>query len=299
MTSVQAISNIVITAGTHGNEMSGIQAVQQWQQNPQAISQYAPSCEVSLFLVNEPAIAQNKRFIDQDLNRQFTHEALVENRTSLLNEHTIAQAMNQKVGPKGDSSTDLLIDIHNTTSNMGPTLIILVNDEFHQQLARHVKKSMPEAVILVEDQQDYEQNGYLCTLGRKGVMIEIGPQPQGILKAKAYAETVKMTQAILSFVEAYNKGEAINLPAVEAYRLISEVPYPTEIVNGVTHKSAMIHPSLDGQDFTLLRKGSPCFIDFNGLVIPWEGNDTYPHFIGESAYNHLHLAFATANKCEF
>jgi len=299
MTAAQSISNILITAGTHGNEMSGIKAVQQWQQKPSDITHYAPSSKIKLALINQQAMAANKRYIDEDLNRQFTHSALENNSKSLLNEHIIAQSLNEQYGPKGSSSTDLVIDIHNTTSNMGPTLIILVNDEFHQQMARHVKACMPEAIILVEDFQDYEAFGYLCTLGKRGVMIEVGPQPQGILKATAYAQTVKMTQAILSFVEAYNKNEAKPLAPVEAFRLLKEISYPTQSVDGAMQKSAMIHPQLDGQDFSLLEKGAPCFIDFEGNTISWAGEDTYPHFIGEAAYHHLHLAFATSDKCEF
>jgi aspartoacylase len=295
----QPISNVVITAATHGNEMSGIQAIKQWQLNPERIAKFAPSSTVQLHLVNQMAMAANKRFIDQDLNRQFTHKALSENKTSRLNEHLIAQSFNDKFGPKGHSATDLLIDIHNTTSNMGPTLIILVNDEFHQQLARFVKTNMPEAIILIEDFQAYDDFGYLCTVGNKGVMIEVGPQAQGILKAKAYAETVKMTELILSFVEAYNSNTLCAMEPVEAFRLGQEIAFPTITVDGATQKAAMIHPQLDGQDFILLAKGSPCFIDFDGNEIIWEEEDTYPHFIGEAAYNHLHLAFATSSKCLF
>lgn len=299
MSNHQPIINIVITAATHGNEMSGIQAIKQWQLNPERITQFAPSSSVQLHLVNEMAMAANKRFVDEDLNRQFTHKALNSNKASRLNEHLIAQNINEKFGPKGNSSTDLLIDIHNTTSNMGPTLIILVNDEFHQQLARFVKTNMPEAIILIEDFQQYDEFGYLCTVGKKGVMVEVGPQGQGILKAKAYAETVTMTELILSFVEAYNSNSFTPLNAVEAFRLGKEIAYPITTIEGETQKAAMIHPKLDGQDFALLTKGSPCFIDFDGNEILWEEDDTYPHFIGEAAYNHLHLAFATSSKCLF
>ena len=294
-----SIHTVLISAATHGNEMSGIAAVKRWQQNSTPLNHLAPSIEIELSLLNQQAMQLNTRFVEQDLNRQFSHAALSNNKNSTVYEHTLAQSYNQQFGPKGDSRTDFIIDIHNTTSNMGPTLIILVNDEFHQQLARFVKIRMPEAVILVEDYQDYDDFAYFCTLGKKGIMIEVGPQPQGILKAVAYQQTVAMTHAILEFIEQYNQQGLPQLQPTEAFRLGKEVSFPTTEQNGVTEKLAMLHPNIEGKDFQLMAKGTACFVDFDGKDILWDEEDTYPHFIGESAYNHLHLAFATANKCLF
>lgn len=292
------IKNILITAATHGNEMSGIHAVKKWQEDSNDLSQLVPSAALSFELVNKSALAQNRRFVDEDLNRQFTPK-LLKNNALRTNEQKLAKKFNEQYGPKEDPITDFLIDIHNTTSNMGPTLIILVNDDFHQQLARYVKKFMPSSIMLIEDYQNYPDFGYLCTVGRKGVMIEVGPQPQGLLKAQAYQQTIEMTASILKFVELYNAGNAPVLPPVEAFRLGKEVFYPTTQKDGHTVKEAMIHPSIDNKDFCLMKRYSPCFVDFNGNDILWQEDDTYPHFIGEAAYNHLHIAFATSEKCLF
>lgn len=293
------IDSLVISAATHGNEMSGIAAIEQWQQQPQVLSVLAPSANIEYTLVNQKAMQLGKRFIDQDLNRQFTLTALNDNQESTVLEHKIAQAFNQKFGPKLAPKTDFIIDIHNTTSNMGPVLIILVNDSFHQQLARFVKQQMPSAIILIEDYQHYAEFGYLCTVAKRGVMIEVGPQAQGLLKAKAYTQTMEMAGAIVSFIEHYNNQTVPQLAPVEAFRLGKEVSYPCAVVNKQTVKTAMIHESLEGQDFCLLKQGDPCFYTFEGESISWQEPDTYPHFIGEAAYNHLHIAFATSQKCLF
>lgn len=291
------IKSVLISGGTHGNEMSGLQAVQNWQSDAGELMTLARTYELQFALTNQQAIARCTRFIDEDLNRQFSHTKLAQAKSnSGPYEVSLAAELNQRFGPKGESKTDFIIDIHNTTSNMGATLIVLENDEFHQQLARYVKSVMPEAVILVEDYQAFEHFAYFCTLGKRGLMIEVGPQPQGTLKAKAYADTLNLTKAVLSFIELYNKNDIAPLAAVEAYRLGKEVKYP-EGPNG--NKSAMIHPALDHQDFKLLSKGAVCFIDFAGNEIVWEGEDTYPHFIGEAAYNRLNIAFATAEKIQF
>lgn len=296
-TSQNAINNVLITGGTHGDEMSGIQAINHWLKNKSELQAIAPSTNIELCLVNKAAISEGHRYVDEDLNRQFTLAKLREPlQTSSPNETKLAHAFNQEYGPKGASIVDFNIDIHNTTSNMGPTLIVLVNDEFHQQLARYIKDKIPSSVILVEDYQDFEQFGYLCTVANKGVMVEVGPQGQGVLRADIYKQTLDMTHAILSFLEEYNNGLEPILAPVEAFRLDTEFAYPT---NEANEKTAMIHSNLDGKDFYPLLPGQACFIDFAGKPILWEGKQTYPHFIGEAAYDHLNLAFATADKCSF
>ena len=292
-----SIKQVLITGGTHGNEMSGIQAVQYWQNNPGVLRDLAPTATTQVRLVNTAAMAARARYIDEDLNRQFTLEKL----GNLLdananNEVTIAHAFNAEFGPKGNPKTDFQIDIHNTTSNMGPTLIVLENDDFHQQLARYVKKVMPESIILVEDYKPYADFGYLCTVAKRGVMVEVGPQVQGALKASIYQQTIDMTYAILGFIERFNTKSLSPLSPASAYRLGTEIFYPT---NAECAKTAMIHPSLEGMDFKVLMPQQPCFIDFEGKDILWEGDITYPHFIGEAAYDHLHIAFATSTKCKF
>jgi aspartoacylase len=291
------IKEVLITAGTHGNEMSGIQALLQWQVSPIPLQSVAPSTNIRLALVNKVAIKACVRYMDEDLNRQFSHTLLdTPLAATSANEAKIAHAFNAQFGPKGNPISDFCIDIHNTTSNMGPTLIVLENDDFHQQLARYVKKVMPESIILVEDYQPYEDFAYLCTVASKGVMVEIGPQVHGVLRAKAYQQTLDMSLAILQFIEQYNSGNLLKLAPVEAFRLDKEIAYPTSPEN---QKTAMIHPELDGKDFLPLLPQQACFIDFNGNDILWEGEETYPHFIGEAAYDHLNIAFASSQKFLF
>ena len=285
-------NSIALVGGTHGNETSGIQLIRNWQQF--GLPSRFNKLNVSLSIANEAAIAANVRFVDEDLNRQFTFERLSDNNSA--KEAELAKALNQKLGPKGDSNTDFVIDIHNTTSEMGATLIILEADEFHVQLARYVKQQMPEANILVEDEKPYLGHGYLCTTGKKGVMIEVGGQPQGVLREDVYLLTQTMAEAILDFCAAYNKGQISTdaLPACEAFRLGDNVPFPLD-ANG--KRTAMIHHSLQDNDFKPLMPGAPVFRTFDGKDILWENEtETYPHFINEAAYFKLDVAFATAER---
>ncbi len=291
-----AIKRILITAGTHGNEMSGIEYVKNLQTNENIASALLPAAngiDIEFVLVNELAIKRRIRYVEEDLNRQFSLEKL-----SVLSgenlEHQLAIEFNMAFGPKRKPTRDLVIDIHNTTSNMGATLIILQADEFHQQMARYVKQHMPEAIILIEDQIPYQKHAYLCTVGKKGLMIEVGPQPQGVLRPAAYLQTELMTQLIVSFCDLWNKKLVDIQQEVEAYRLSEEVSFP---LNSNNCKQAMIHPALQNKDFQLLKKGMPAFLTFEGENIDWNGeDDVYPHFIGEAAYYHLDIAFALAKR---
>lgn len=284
------INRIAMIGGTHGNEMSGIQLVKNWMQF--GVPERFSELDIQLNFANEPAMNANARFIEEDLNRQFTPSALAEPATS--QEAQLATRINQKIGPKGNSQTDLVIDIHNTTSNMGATLIILECDDFHIQLARYVKQHMPQAVILVEDEKPFNEHGYLCTVGKRGVMIEVGAQPQGVLREDVFQLTSLLAEAILDFCVAYNQGTLSTLPECEAFRLGVNVSFP---LDDAGQRTAMIHHNIQDQDFVPVLPGAPIFKCFDGSEVVWEGDkETYPHFINEAAYHKLHVAFATADR---
>lgn len=292
------IHSILVCGGTHGNELSGVYAVRHWLKKGEALRNIVPSASLEFMLVNKASIEARTRFIDEDLNRQFDLAKLAANQQAqaLSVECALAQQLNTQYGPKSEPRTDFIIDIHNTTSAMGPTLIVLENDAFSRNLARYVKHNMPSANILVEDHIPYLHHPYFCTLAARSVMVEVGPQAQGALRAQAFQQTVTMTQHILAYIEMVNIAGMPELPPVTAYRLLTEIAYPTDI-DGL--RTAMIHPDLDGQDFQALLSGAACFIDFDGNDIYWQSNTIYPHFIGEAAYDKQGLAFASAELCDF
>ena len=285
------ITNITVVGGTHGNETSGIQLVRNWQRFgvPGAFKDLNIEC----YLSNQAAIDANVRFLEEDLNRQFTPALLA--RQPQCQEARLAHALNQQWGPKGASDIDLLIDIHNTTSAMGATLIILEADEFHTQLARFVKQQMPEANILVEDEKTPAEHPYLCSIGKRGIMIEVGAQPQGVLRADVFDLTERMALAILEFVRLFNASQVPELPPCDVFRFIENIHFPRDEEG---ERLAMIHPALQDADFIPVQHGDPVFMAFNGETQAWQGETIYPHFINEAAYHKLHVAFATANKTQ-
>ncbi len=138
--------------GTHGNEFSGIYLLRKWQQSTTLARD---SFSVETVFANPKAHDDNKRYVDHDLNRQFSLADL-ENNELASYEQSRAKAINQQIGPKGDAKVDFIIDLHNTTSNMGPSLILLQSDSFNRQLGAYVKMHMPDAVIVLEDHTSVE-----------------------------------------------------------------------------------------------------------------------------------------------
>lgn len=285
------LNKIAFIGATHGNEISGIQLIRNWEK--QGLPERFTAMNIECEFANLAAMEANVRFIDEDLNRQFTFDRLASDNPA--KEAVLAKQLNARFGPKGDSCTDFVVDIHNTTSNMGATLILLEADEFNVNLARFVKQAMPEAVILIEDEKDFAAHGYLCTLGRKGVMIEVGAQPQGVLRQNVYNSTEKMAEAILDFCLAWNAEERFDdLPPCEAFRLGQEVKFPLDDAGA---RLAMVHENIQDKDFLPVKPGEPVFKGFDGTVYPWQGKmETYPHFINEAAYQKLDIAFATSEK---
>lgn len=284
------MAKLLIVGGTHGNEMSGIRLVEQWRHN--GLPQHFDALNIECVLANTSAIEANRRFIEQDLNRQFTLARLNANDDSV--ENRLARVLNQRFGPKGHSQTDIVIDIHNTTSAMGATLILPSDDDWYLQLGRYVKQHMPSATILLENACDYLEHPYLCTLGTRGVMIEVGAQPQGLLRADVYRLTEEMLLHTLGYCQ---RDITHSLPALlpcEAYLLGDNVYFPVDKAGNV---SAMIHPHLQDKDFQALMPGDPVFLGFDGKEWLWqEKTVTFPHFINEAAYRSQNVAFSMSTK---
>ncbi len=283
---------VVIVGGTHGNELSGIQLLKQWQATPAVLQR--PGLNVSTLFANPSAYRANRRYLEADLNRQFELPSLAD--PSLGNyEQSRAKVINQQIGPKGNSQTDLVIDLHNTTSNMGPTLILIDTTPWDIQLAAFVKSRMPDAVILVEDAKPAEQWGYLCSVGKRGVMVEVGPQAQSVLRHDILEQMETLTGLILDFTSLEAQGELPPLPtSVMAYRFLDTHYLPMDEQGTPL---AMVHKHLEQNDFMALNPGDPMFQYFDGSVGCFDGaQPLYPHFINEAAYYDSHAAFSLAEK---
>jgi len=97
---------VLIVAGTHGNELSGIY-LEKWIRDKQLDLQHQ-TFTVNTLLANPEAILNNVRFIDADLNRQFGTQPVFPH----CKESQIAQQLQEKYSSQHQH---FVIDLHNTT----------------------------------------------------------------------------------------------------------------------------------------------------------------------------------------
>ncbi|NAW65365.1 aspartoacylase [Photobacterium halotolerans] len=289
---MKSINSVAVVGGTHGNEFSGIYLLRKWQQDARSITR--ESFTTQTLFANPKAHEENKRYLDSDLNRQFAVEDLAN--PDLANyEQSRAKVMNAVLGPKGDAKTDFIIDLHNTTSNMGPTLIVLQSDDFNIRMGAYVKAHMPEAVVVFEDQIPLADHKFVCSIAQQGVIVEIGPQPQSVIRQDVLDWMETMTGHILDYVDLYNKGQLPELPPTyEAFRYTETLKLPE---NAQGERIGMVHKNIQDNDFRPLHGGDPIFTLFDGSEICWDGDyEAYPHFINEAAYYDNNLAMSLAEK---
>jgi succinylglutamate desuccinylase len=275
---MEAISNIVVCGGTHGNELTGVYLARKhgW------------------LLANPAAAAVCRRYVDCDLNRCFALSSL---NSSLLDlEKVRAREINALLGGKGTASApDLILDIHNTTANMGVTLILSDNENVSPLLniCANIAKEFKDVHIYLQPEKRGE-SPYLGTIARRDVCIEAGPQAHGTLDAELFFKVERIVFRFLELLGAWNKG---NLPKasgdIETFTEKRNVDYPRDFEGNII---AMIHPAFQGKDFCELRAGMPVFMDFEGNDILWEGETCYPAFINEAAYYEKGIAMSLTEK---
>ncbi|CAI9588034.1 unnamed protein product [Staurois parvus] len=151
---VSSIRRVAIFGGTHGNELTGVFLVKHWLKHAGEIAR--SGMEVRPFITNPNAVEKCVRYVDTDLNRVFDNQGLgLQNKVKIPYEITRAQEINSIFGPKGSKDAyDVILDLHNTTSKMGATLILEdSNDDFTIQMFHYIQKSMAPvhcSVLLIE-----------------------------------------------------------------------------------------------------------------------------------------------------
>ncbi|MGB0834867.1 MAG: aspartoacylase [Psychrobium sp.] len=287
------ISKLAIVGGTHGNEFTGIYLLKKWQRELSLIERSSFSIE-TLF-ANPNAYSENKRYVDHDLNRCF-EQAQLEDDSLDSKEQVRAKEINELLGPKGNPRVDFIIDLHTTTSNMGPTLLLTKKGTFYNQLAAYVTQKMPQVIVSCdEDHKANSEHHFLSSIAMDSVMVEVGPVPQSVLRQDVFEQSEEMTMHILDFIELYNNNQVPQLPeTVSAYRFIESITLP---LNEDGSRNGMIHKDIQDKDFTAIKTGQPLFTTFDGEVICYEGEKTlYGSFINEAAYYDNNLAMSLLEK---
>ncbi|XP_054828002.1 N-acyl-aromatic-L-amino acid amidohydrolase (carboxylate-forming) isoform X1 [Eublepharis macularius] len=294
-----SLKHVAICGGTHGNEMSGIFLVKHWLRNPTELQR--DTFHATPFLGNPRAVDKCVRYIDRDLNRTFSAEFL-NSKDSDIESYEVQRTweVNQIFGPKGSfQAYDFMFDLHNTTSNMGACLIV---DSEHSLLPMHMcnyiqkhytKSSCPIFLYQLPGEETYG----ISSVAKAALALELGPQPQGVLRADLLAQMQSIMACALDFTDLFNKGMLFPAFKIEAHKVAQRIDYPRYSDGEI---SAVVHPNLQDKDFLPLKPGDPIFQTVNGEPILYEGNDiTYPAFINEAAYYEKKVAFVLMEKHTF
>ncbi|XP_051891983.1 aspartoacylase isoform X1 [Pristis pectinata] len=291
-----AVRRIAVFGGTHGNELSGVFLVRHWLRDKSEIQR--GTCEVQPFLTNPAAVLRCTRYVDCDLNRAFTAENLsMLQCDSMPHEVKIAQQINQMFGPIGsENAYDLALDLHNTTANMGNCLILKTSsDDFIIQLIHYIKNTLAFSnchVLLLENPA--VQYGAIRMVAKHSVGLEVGPQPQGVVRANILENMRKLVNSALDFTHFYNEGKEFPPCSLDVYKAFEKVNYPRDSEGQII---GIIHPQLQDNDWKQLNPGDPSFLTLDGKTIPYSGSRAvYPVFVNEAAYYEKESAFLLTQK---
>ncbi|XP_006861114.1 PREDICTED: aspartoacylase-2 [Chrysochloris asiatica] len=295
----EPLRHVAVTGGTHGNEMSGVCLAQHWLRAPGELQR--PSFSAKPVLANPEATAVCRRYMGRDLNRTFTSSFLTARATpDDPYEVTRARELNQLLGPKASGRAfDFILDLHNTTANMGTCLIAdSAHNMFAMHLCRHLQLQTPELPCPVFLYQLPGEESYtIDSVAKNGIALELGPQPQGVLRADLFSRMRSLVGAVLDFIELFNQGTDFPAFEMEAYSTVRRVDFPRTEDGDL---AGTIHPQLQDRDFEPLQPGAPIFQMFDGKDVQYEGKDTvYPIFINEAAYYEKGIAFIQTEKLTF
>ncbi|XP_027704587.1 aspartoacylase isoform X2 [Vombatus ursinus] len=254
------LRRVAIFGGTHGNELSGVLLVKHWEEDGAEVQR--TGLQVKPFIANPRAVQKGSRYIDCDLNRVFDPAHLGEEMPENSPYEVVrAQEIHRLFGPKGGKDAyDVILDLHNTTANMGCTLILETSkNDLLIQMFHYIKSCLAPRPCFV----------YLI-------------------------DRPSLKYATTRSVAKHPVGREFPACSLEVYRVMEKVDYPRK-ENGEI--AAVIHPSLQDQDWKPLNPGDPVFLTLDGKTIPFDGDSTvYPVFVNEAAYYEKGEAFATTLK---
>ncbi len=292
-------AQVLVVAGTHGNERNAPALLERWRSEPQALNR--AGLPVQLVLGNPVALGANRRYIDRDLNRGFAPDLLANPALQQL-EMQRARELLAEFAPTGPNPCAVAIDLHSTTSGMGNSLVVYGRRPADLALAAGIQGRLGLPIYLHE--ADAAQTGFLVERWPCGLVIEVGPVAQGLLSASILRQTQLALEAALAVLAEAASG-VLRLPAgLQVYRHCGSVDLPRD---GTGEAIACVHPALERQDWKPLRLGQPLFwnpalkgcpadwrFDPDALGFPAEAH--WPVFINEAAYGEKGIAFSLCRR---
>ena len=138
---------VLLVAGTHGNEINGIWLFDEWNKSPFLINTHGiETCQV---IGNPEAKKAGKRYIHQDLNRSFQEESFLCLNSSNF-EGSRANELVNRYGEAGENPCQIALDFHTTTASMGSCLVVYGRRDADLALASLIQNKLGLPIYLHE-----------------------------------------------------------------------------------------------------------------------------------------------------
>ncbi len=288
------MGRVLVVAGSHGNERNGPWLLQAWERQPSLLSR--SGLAVELVLGNPLAHAGGRRYLDRDLNRSFVPALLADSERE-DRELVRARELIARHGPDGSAPCRVAIDLHSTTAAMGSCLVVYGRRPADLALAAALQHRLGLPIYLHEN--DPHQTGYLVERWPCGLVVEVGPVPQGVIQASTCHQTQLALEAALAALAEARRGRWHPPAQLVVHRHLGSLDLPR---HGDGAPAAVVHPQRQHRDWQPLRAGDPLFLTADGTTIgfipPAELADhpVWAVFINEAAYGEKGIALSLTRR---
>jgi aspartoacylase len=289
---------VLVVAGTHGNERNAPWLLQHWQHQPENLA--SAGLQLELALGNPAAFAANQRYMERDLNRSFRPDLLADPQAQGPDLQRARQLLALH-GLAGERPCSVVFDLHSTTSAMGNSLVLYGRRPADLALAAALQGRLGLPIYLHEG--DSSQSGFLVERWTCGLVIEVGPVPQGVIQAPICRHTQLALEAALAVLADARQGRVRLSPRLVVHRHLGSLDLPRA---GDGTPLACIHPQRQHRDWRPIRAGDPLFEQPGGEVIPYRPTadleaaaargEVVPVFINEAAYGEKGIALSLTQR---
>ena len=283
------VQRILIVSGTHGNEINPVWAVKKFNREENILNH---GIEYEYIIGNPVACEKGYRYIDVDLNRSFKKIKNHDQYNNSVYEINRANFLVDQFGIHGSKPCQIEIDLHTTTANMG-TSIFLYGRRFKDFcLAALLQNKFGLPIYLHE--KDKAQTGFLVEAWPCGLVIEIGAVAQNFYDPTIIERFLIIIRSLREEIDRL-KNKLIELPKeliVHVHQ--GSIDYPRDEKGYI---DGLIHPERINQDWRMIKKGDPLFLDSQGIIHKYDGEPLiWPVFIGEVAYKEKNIAMSYTKK---
>ena len=281
--------DVLVVGGTHGNEVNAPWLLDQWGLHPELLD--VSGLSVQHVIGNPAALAAGRRYVDRDLNRSFRRDLLDGAGKDL--ELVRARDLLAQHGPCGSAPSRVVLDLHSTTASMGNCLVVYGRRPADLALAALVQSALGLPVYLHE--ADSAQTGFLVEQWPCGLVVEVGPVPQGVLDVRVVTQTRLALEACFRSLHQVRNGLGRDPELLVVHRHLGSRDLPRDSQG---RPVALLHPARQGMDWQPVDGAAPLFMgaDATSVETLQREDAVIPVFINEAAYAEKHIAFSLTQR---